>query len=273
MADLGQNKIYKFVKDVEVATGKLVTYETHPSFSADTELVDKKYVDDAIAVEDLWDRAGHTLIPHNNGDIVKLELVSSLDEMIFETQYAIDADGADGICYSGFVWGSVPTFSGQKISFRALIETNAGDGAATEYIGFLADSVIGTTASRTAFEAEDNYSIALKAASGAMIESVSSTQSIVAGTGIADVEWKNILVESSTAGDTTVTANPAIATLGVGGQSIRVIGTDDVKTVTFNHGNGLSLDNGEPITLGENDTLDLVYIGTTWLETGRCIKI
>lgn len=32
------------------------SYAAHPTFSADTELVDKKYVDEAILGEDLWDR-------------------------------------------------------------------------------------------------------------------------------------------------------------------------------------------------------------------------
>jgi hypothetical protein len=48
MADLGHGKDYKFNKNVEVETGKFITYETHPTFSADTQLIDKKYYDDNL---------------------------------------------------------------------------------------------------------------------------------------------------------------------------------------------------------------------------------
>lgn len=39
----------------------------------DTDLVNKKYVDDSIAAENLWDRAGTLLSPHTAGDDVEAE--------------------------------------------------------------------------------------------------------------------------------------------------------------------------------------------------------
>jgi hypothetical protein len=100
------------------------------------------------------------------------------------------------------------------------------------------------------------------------VSSVSSLVSVVAGTGISAVTAINIPVESSTAGDTTVTATPAIVA-GTDGQRVRLIGTDDTKTVTFTDGNGLALDNGQSFTLGENDILEFVYYNSLWIETSR----
>lgn len=102
-------------------------------------------------------------------------------------------------------------------------------------------------------------------------QSVSSLLSVVAATGISPIANNaNLLmpVESSTAGDTTVTANPAIAA-GTDGQTLIIIGTNDTKTVTLTDGNGITLDNGLSITLGLNDTIKFVSYGGTWAETSR----
>jgi len=272
MADLGHGKDYKFVKNAVVGTGQLITYETHPTFSADTEVVDKKYVDDAVATEDLWDKASNTLSPKLGTDIVSASLTDALEQNIFQASYTVNSDAVDSFCYVAQTTSSVATTSGQKVGFKAEITPNVGDTTGTTYVGFFSDDVSGTPAIKIAFQADAGYTVAFAALSGARIDSVSSLQSIAAAIGITDVKWKNILAESSTAGDTTITANPAIASLSTVGQSIRVIGTDDTKTVTLNTGNGLSLDNGLPVTLGLNDTIDFVYIGTTWLESRRCIK-
>jgi hypothetical protein len=55
-----------------IIDGTSLKYTAHPTFTADTELVDKKYVDDAIVVENIWDRDGATIIPHNAGDDLEL---------------------------------------------------------------------------------------------------------------------------------------------------------------------------------------------------------
>jgi len=95
--------------------------------------------------------------------------------------------------------------------------------------------------------------------------------SVVAGTGISSISDNSdviVPVESSTAGDTTITANPAIVA-GHDGQRLTIIGTDNTKTVTFNDGNGLALDNGQSFTLGENDILELIYYNSLWIEITR----
>ncbi len=50
----------------------VVKYSVHPTFSSDTQLVDKKYVDDSISVENLWDRDAINgyLYPHTLTDKV-----------------------------------------------------------------------------------------------------------------------------------------------------------------------------------------------------------
>lgn len=64
MADLGHGKKERFVKDVEINTGNLITYETHPTFSADTEIVDKKFVDDAIITSaSKWTQGAGSIYP------------------------------------------------------------------------------------------------------------------------------------------------------------------------------------------------------------------
>lgn len=103
-----------------------------------------------------------------------------------------------------------------------------------------------------------------------MVESVSTVQDIVATTGIATVSDMNIRIQSSTAGDSTVTANPAIVA-GSSGQILTLFGVDNTKTVTFTDGNGIKLDTGQSITLGLDDNISFKYINTNWVEISRII--
>jgi hypothetical protein len=113
--------------------------------------------------------------------------------------------------------------------------------------------------------AGDNLNMAT---GGVFIKSVASVFSVVAATGINTITDMVIPIESSTVGNTTVTANPAIVA-GTNGQILTLIGTDDTKTVTFNDGNGLALDNGQPFTLGQNDILEFIFFNSLWIETSR----
>lgn len=273
MPDLGENTNYKFIKDVDVASGQFISYDVHPTFTIDTQVIDKKYVDDSILANGFWDRTGNVLSPFNANDTVLVNLTSSLEENIFEANYTVTTTEDDGTCYAGSVTSSVAASSGQKTVFASQLIPNALDTSGTAYVSFLSNIISVDRGLRTGVLILSGHNVAFAAQSGSMVESVSTVQSIVAANGITDTGWANILIESSTAGDTIITANPAIPDVQAAGHRIRLIGTDDTKTVTLNHGNGVSLDNGEPITLGLNDTLDLVYIGTTWLETSRCIKI
>ena len=73
MADLGHGKDIKFVKDAVVGTGEFITYETHPNFTIDTQVVDKKYVDDQVSPENIWDETGNFIVPKNSPRSVLLE--------------------------------------------------------------------------------------------------------------------------------------------------------------------------------------------------------
>lgn len=76
MADLGRNKDEKFVKDVVIGTGKLINYETHPTFSADTEIVDKKFVDDSIiASSSKWTQGSGAIYPVTISNDVSIGIV------------------------------------------------------------------------------------------------------------------------------------------------------------------------------------------------------
>lgn len=105
---------------------------------------------------------------------------------------------------------------------------------------------------------------------GVIIESVSSIQDIVAATGLSAVSDINMRIQSSTTGDSIVTANPPIVA-GSLGQILTLFGADNIKTVTFTDGNGIKLDTGQSITLGLDDNISFKYINTNWVEISRII--
>jgi hypothetical protein len=95
---------------------------------------------------------------------------------------------------------------------------------------------------------------------------------IVAATGIPNVDDDIIYIRSSTAGDTTITANPQIVVPpDSASKKVIFIGTDNTKTVTFVYGNGIATKNGQPFTLGLNDVFVVVYstVNSTWVELYR----
>lgn len=74
-------------------------------------------------------------------------------------------------------------------------------------------------------------------------------------------------------GAITITASPPITTTGmIVGQELKICGTSNTNTVTYNNSVNLVL-NGSA-TLGKDQCLDLMYAGTdgtnlSWIETGR----
>ena len=102
-----------------------------------------------------------------------------------------------------------------------------------------------------------------------------SVRAVVAGTGITS-SWlrRNSLIQGS-GGAVTVTATPNIAG-GANGETITLIGHSDVNTVTFQDESNLAnsdlhLAGGLDVTLGEFDTLTLVYslAKAKWVEKSR----
>jgi hypothetical protein len=70
-----------------------------------------------------------------------------------------------------------------------------------------------------------------------------------------------------------LSSNPQIAD-GTNGQIIIIKGTSDINTVTFDDGDGLALTNAISVTLGNKDTLVLMYdaIDDLWIEISRSNK-
>lgn len=73
---------------------------------------------------------------------------------------------------------------------------------------------------------------------------------------------------SGNAGPTDLQSNPQIAD-GSNGQIIIVQGTSDSFTVMLDDGDGLQLSGNTSFVLGANDTMQLVYDGTDWIEVSR----
>lgn len=104
----------------------------------------------------------------------------------------------------------------------------------------------------------------------AYVATPSAVNSVVAATGLTSAMCNSytVLVESSTAGNCDISANPQIAD-GYDGQFIKITGTSDTKTVQFDDGNGLELPYS--ITLGIRDHLLLQYFSTwdLWVYAGN----
>jgi hypothetical protein len=94
---------------------------------------------------------------------------------------------------------------------------------------------------------------------------------IVDTIGIDNVDYPITIIQSSTAGDCNITANPQIIA-GTAGQHLYLIGNDNTKTVTLNHNNGLSLTDGLSFTLGLNGIISLIYVNGLWIEKSRSDK-
>lgn len=97
--------------------------------------------------------------------------------------------------------------------------------------------------------------------------SPSTTQSIVAGTGITSAMFKPIIRIAGSGGPVDITANPQIAD-GTDGQVIVFQGDSDTNTVKFDNGTGISLNSGANCVLGQGDTLILQYDSgdDTWYQ-------
>jgi hypothetical protein len=103
---------------------------------------------------------------------------------------------------------------------------------------------------------------------GVLKESISSTIDVVAANGLTSISDQTLIIQSSTAGDCNITANPQIVA-GTAGQHLYLIGNDNTKTVTLEDGDGLSLSTAQSFTLGATDTMHLIYNGSEWVEVTR----
>lgn len=100
-------------------------------------------------------------------------------------------------------------------------------------------------------------------------ESISAVMDIVAAAGITAIADQTLIIQSSTAGDADISAVSPQIVAGTAGQHLYLIGNDNTKTVTIADGNGLSLNTGQPFTLGDTDTIHLISNGSEWVEVSR----
>lgn len=104
---------------------------------------------------------------------------------------------------------------------------------------------------------------------------MTDVKDIVAATGItADMLYGIIRVQGS-GGPITITATPNIAD-GINGQIIIIVGQSDVNTLTLQDegtlpNSGLVLNGNSNMTLGQYDTIQLMYDSTAdkWIEISR----
>ena len=84
---------------------------------------------------------------------------------------------------------------------------------------------------------------------------------------------KSVAFVVGNGGAVTITASPPITTTGmIVGQELKICGTDNTNTVTYNNSVNLVLTGSA--TLGKDQCLNLMYAGTdginsSWIETGR----
>lgn len=97
------------------------------------------------------------------------------------------------------------------------------------------------------------------------VQSLSVGSSIAVTTSIAKVIGNG--------GAINLTSNPQI-TDGTDGQIIIIKGTNDTNTLTLDDGDGLSLTDGASFTLGNKDTMALMFDAgdDEWIEISRSNK-
>lgn len=93
------------------------------------------------------------------------------------------------------------------------------------------------------------------------MKDVVSSVTDVAGSGTLTITADIQLVRSADAGDAAITI-----AAGSAGQKVMLVGQDNTKTITLTNSATLVLNNAADITLGQNDIVNLVYIGTAWIQ-------
>jgi hypothetical protein len=104
--------------------------------------------------------------------------------------------------------------------------------------------------------------------SGRVAMTPSAVANITAGGGITVT--RAIMRIQGSGGAVSITANPQIGA-GADGEMLILIGQSGVNTVRVNQGNGVRLSGGTFFTLGQYDSLQLVYDAGSgnWIELGR----
>lgn len=163
-----------------------------------------------------------------------------------------------------------------------MVEADA-DAFDTELPVPVADRVIGINSDADGFELVNLQVMVDDAVAAAMAAYVPVTtfgttgapRVIAAATGITegggdmdDTSWDEVVfVQGAVVGNNTIAANPQITPHTKLGARMTIIGTDDIKYIILQNGNGLKL-NGAWSSYADN-VLFLMWNGTVWAEIGR----
>ncbi len=102
---------------------------------------------------------------------------------------------------------------------------------------------------------------------GSVSVSPSGVQSLGAGTAISpDASYVRI---QSTGGAVDLTVDPQVTATGTTGQMMVIVGQSETNTIKLDNGTGLRLSGGISFTMGNQDTLTLMFDGTNWVELSR----
>ena len=176
---------------------------------------------------------------------------------LVKTTFASTQTISSGIILSGTIRASTLNVAG------GIVQTD-GDG------DFLSSVTLPNGTLVTTQAKGDNST---KAASTAFVkteidETISSETAIVLANGLTAITARTMLISGSIAGDNVITANPQIVA-GTAGKHLYLMGASDTNRVTFSEGNGLTLNTGQPFTLGLNDTMHFIHNGSLWVEQNR----
>jgi len=151
-----------------------VTNSSTAAPTTDPELANKKYVDDQVAIENIWDRAGNNITPSSVNGIIKIDYI-----------YEETTDA--GVTIEGVLLKS-DDITAENASITTLLSVN-GIGEYTDGVGVTIDSVLIKDNEVTATNVICNTSI--------------QTDSIIEKTGAAGVTIDGCILK-----DSTITLNP-----------------------------------------------------------------
>lgn len=204
------------------------------------------------------------------------------------TTSAADVNSGTADMYSG---GASGTGSSGTVSVRsgAAVNGNSGDitiasatpsGSGSRGILYLAGDHIDASGNKIidvtpGGNGQGNAVVTKDYTDMFVYSSPGSPAGIVAGTGVeySQRQTRETWFIVGSGGPVVVTANPQIVDETAGdyllqvGDELRLIGTNNINTVTFSDGNGLSL-NGSWVG-ADHSVLNLMWDGSVWVETSR----
>lgn len=266
--DLGGIRIQS---DTDIITGKFLFYQTHPTFNADTQLIDKKYADDLPSL--LLLTAVGAL---NSGSITSGFGLINNAASGYLTTGDIGANGSrvNKIYTKDAEFSNWPTKAGGSMNSNGIFNLpNTAPHLAN--IGSLPidfDHWHFVSINNQPVRSIDSPTFNGMVSTGVIKDSISGVVNVVAASGVTAITDQTMVVQSSSAGDADISSvNPQIVA-GAPGQRITLMGNDDVKTVTISDGNGLKLEGGAGYTFAKYDTIDFVFYNSRWVERGRSKK-